>query len=161
MTTAESNRHFQRTTCIKRAKALPGSTGLLESWNADGPKNAALSAYVSNAACWSNNGYASSHVLPSFLRQPPLTDYILITTNVSPFNSQQQWTHHTPANAGATLALWEPNQHLCGLIKYLGSQIDLWVVHGKGAVWPTFWPQLLGFHTGYLRPRWASKLRGA
>jgi hypothetical protein len=103
--------------------------------------NAALKHYVSNAPCWNANGYASSAIPPVFGVSGPVTDYILIATNVSPFNSQKAWLNYPHRLSTATLKPWNPNWHLCDLIKRLGPQIDLWIVLGKAAVWPTFiWP---------------------
>ena len=101
--------------------------------------NAALGFYLSNAPRWNANGYASSAVPPPvFAVGGPVPDYILIATNVSPFNSQEAWLNHLPADRAATLARWNPNWHLCYLIGQLGQNIDLWVIHGISAVWPTF-----------------------
>jgi hypothetical protein len=103
--------------------------------------NAALNAYVSNAPCWNANGYASS-VIPPVFGGGKVTDHILIATNLSPLNSKEEWgsRSYSTAHRAATLGHWNPNKHLCDLIKRLGQQIDLWVIHGKAAVWPTFLP---------------------
>ena len=99
----------------------------------------ALRQFHGNALTWQNNGYASRTVCAAKLCSggQPLP-YILVCTNVSPFLSLRRWGLHTPAHRHAALAVWNPNQHLCDLIRVLGDDVDLWVVHGKQFVWPTF-----------------------
>lgn len=98
----------------------------------------ALRQYFKNSSDWFNKGYASSSKLAMPLRDGDPRNYILIATNVCPLLSQISWTSHLPADCTATLAAWNPNQHLCNLIHALGSDIDLWVVHGIDEVWPLF-----------------------
>lgn len=97
-----------------------------------------ITTYLLNSTAWYKNGYASS---PNLLRQfnPKISNpYILIATNVSPFLTQEIWTNYSTTKTNHLLSLWKPNAHICDLIQALGSKIDLWVVHGKQAVWPRF-----------------------
>ena len=97
-----------------------------------------ITTYLLNSAAWSKNGYASS---PNLLRHwnPAMRNpYILIATNLSPFLTQKLWTKQSTTSSSQLLNLWNPNDHICDLRRELGNEIDLWVVHGKQAVWPLF-----------------------
>jgi hypothetical protein len=131
--------------------------------------DAALCQFAGNAPTWRNNGYASPPVNPAKLCSggQPLP-YILVCTNVSLFLSQMTWGRHSPTRQQQALAVWDPNRHLCELIAVLGKDVDLWVVHGKQFVWPTFdttgcikdWlmtPNLSAFGRRWMRTFWKTQ----
>ena len=100
----------------------------------------ALAGYLSAPSTWEANKYASSKSLlpPHWHKMRAPQDYILAMTNISPFLSQKQWTEHSSVERRDALKAWDPNQHICDLISMLGDDVDLWVVHGIGEVWPRF-----------------------
>jgi hypothetical protein len=103
----------------------------------------ALRQFNSRAKTWQANGYSSATVFrKKFCKGGQPRPYILVCTNVSPFLSQNRWGLHATAHRHAALnvSVWNPNDHLCDLIRLLGKDVDLWVVHGKQFVWPTFDP---------------------
>ena len=98
-----------------------------------------LVAYYKNSADWFQNGYAaSSRLLETWGNGVEQYPYILLATNVSPFLTEKIWTDYPTAFTNYLLHAWNPNDHLCKLNQLLGNKIDLWVIHGKQAVWPRF-----------------------
>ncbi len=100
--------------------------------------NQAFESYKHNAAAWHGNGYATSpSLLPPSWVQPPYP-FTLCITNLSPFLSLHQWLAHGAGQQHSALAAWNLNKHICDLINEVGKFVDVWVVHGKSCVWPTF-----------------------
>lgn len=102
--------------------------------------NLALATYFSNRVAWYSNGYASSNsLLPQFHGfRGASFPFILVATNLSPFLTTMKWGSLSPSHRSALRGAWNENQHLCDLITTIGGVVDLWVIHGKDAVWPTF-----------------------
>ena len=136
--------------------------------------NAALQEYRVNAGTWFTNGYASSATLalPPSIYSPPVNQppfrFQMVMTNLSPFISTSPWAGLPAPARRAALTAWDRNHHICDLIAQLGDQVDLWIVHGKGHVWPTFnrklknWiltPQLgpQNLHLGWFEKFWKTK----
>jgi hypothetical protein len=119
-----------------------GGATWVEDYTASGMRNvvnAALPHYFNNPATRVSNGYAASpSLVPSLWSGTSVQPYILIATNVSPFLSQKNWGNHTPADQAAVLRAWNCNDHLCDLLSLLGTDIDLWIIHGKQFCWDLF-----------------------
>lgn len=114
--------------------------------------NSALLQYKQNSATWYSNGFASaSNLLPNSWNNSPYP-FTLAMTNLSPFLSLQQWSAPGQKRSGA-LACWDPNQHLCDLINRLGNEVDLWIVHGIGHVWPTYFKSNPYFRNWIMTPQ--------
>ena len=75
-------------------------------------------------------------------------NYILIATNISPFITQKSWSKHNETEQSEMIKIWDYRQHLNALHQLLGNQVDLWVGHGKGYVWPIFqeWRERCGIN---------------
>lgn len=127
--------------------------------------DATCNAYQSNWTLWRDYGYAPSVRLPTISE-----DYILIATNFCPFLTKVEWTQNPPlppipAEEKTKLldASWPPH-HLDDLHAHLNGSVDLWVGHGKVAVWQPFayWRRMRGISnwllSANLSTRWPATI---
>jgi hypothetical protein len=101
---------------------------------------AALGEYLADPEVWFTRGYASAANLLPNAWSAGQADYpfVFVMTNLSPFISQQQWALHSGRDKATAVAAWDPNQHICDLIRHIGRDVDLWVIHGIDYVWQHF-----------------------
>jgi hypothetical protein len=124
----------------------------------------ALAQFCKNRDTWHENGYASEYAIkqPFFEIQAELaaaghqlqtlkaswrfgaeSPFIMICANVCPFLSTEGWSSYGETDEGRAmqveaLDMSRPNEHIGALFRQLGTDIDLWMIHGKEHVWPTF-----------------------
>ena len=119
-----------------------GETWVLDDTRARATRRAlgaALAAYASDPDSWVANGHASAaDLLSAACKLGTARDAVIVTkTFLSPFVPTKPWSEFSGAARKATFEAWNPNEHLCDLIRTIGKNVDLWVIHGS-AVWPYF-----------------------
>ena len=77
-------------------------------------------------------------------------DFILVATNLSPFITTIEWGNIPPPVRQNILDIWPYTRHLNGLFGLIGTNVDLWIGHGRGdpLIWTIFKSWVLGLNIG-------------